>query len=129
MIKNKFNDYWAWELLGDIHKPNSPETALSCYCKALLCSKDINFVSKVKIKLAELLIEIKDFSRAKFEIEEIITYQVQNKKRVSDSTELLKAKQWYEETSVPASNTEFYEPVFQYLKRLQKCCSQAYRQE
>ena len=109
VVKNKFNEYWAWELLGDIHKPNSPETALSCYCKALLCSKDINFVSKVKIKLAELLIEIKDFSRAKFEIEEIITYQVQNKKRVSDSTELLKAKQWYEETSVPASNTEFYE--------------------
>ena len=109
VVKNKFNEYWAWELLGDIHKQNSPETALSCYCKSLLCSKDINFVSKVKIKLAELLIEIKDFSRAKFEIEEIITYQVQNKKRVSDSTELLKAKQWYEETSVPASNTEFYE--------------------
>jgi len=109
VVKNKFNEYWAWELLGDIHKRNSPETALSCYCKSLLCSKDINFVRKVKIKLAELLIEIKDFPRAKFEIEEVITYQVQNKKRVSDSTELLRAQEWYEETSAAASNTEFYD--------------------
>ncbi len=108
VVKSKFNEYWAWELLGDIYKPNAPETALSCYCKALLCSKETNFVSKVKIKLAELLIEIQDYSRAKFEIEEIITYKVHNKKKVPDSAESLKTQAWYEATSATASNREFY---------------------
>jgi len=108
VVKNKVNDYWAWELLGDIHKPIASETALSCYCKSLLCSKDINFVSKVKIKLAELLIEIQGYSQAKFEIEEVINYRLDNNQKIPNSVELLKTHAWYDETSATTSNRVFY---------------------
>ena len=108
VVKSKVNDYWAWELLGDIHKSITPSTALSCYCKALLCSKDINFVSKVKIKLAELLIETKDYSQAKCEIEEVINYRFDNNQKVPVSAESLRSQAWYETTSAKASNREFY---------------------
>ena len=108
VVKNKVNDYWAWELLGDIYKSISPETSLSCYCKALLCSKDINFLSKVKIKLAELLVEVQDYSRAKFEIEEIINYRVDNNQKISDSAKSLKTQAWYKPTSASISNLKFY---------------------
>lgn len=108
VVKSKVNDYWAWELLGDIHKPITPETALSCYCKALLCSKDINFVSKVKIKLAELLIESEDYSQAKLEIEEVTIYRVDKNQKIPDSIEALRTQTWYEATSATISNQALY---------------------
>jgi len=108
VVKSKVNDYWAWELLGDIHKSITLETALSCYCKALLCSKDINFVSKVKIKLAELLIESEDYSKAKLEIEEVTTYRVDKNQNIPDSIEVLKTQPWYEAASATISNQALY---------------------
>jgi tetratricopeptide (TPR) repeat protein len=109
VVKSKVNDYWAWELLGDIHKPSSSIIALSCYCKALLCSKDINFLSKVKIKLAELLIEKNDYSQAKFEIEEIINYRLDNNQKVPEIAELFRGQTWYEKESAATSNRELYQ--------------------
>ena len=108
VVKNKVNDFWSWELLGDIHITSAPEVALSCYCKALLCSKDTNFVGKVKIKLAELLINNGEHSRAKFEIEEIVDYRVKNDQKIPDLAELLRAQQWYESTIAVESNHKFY---------------------
>jgi hypothetical protein len=108
VVKNKVNDFWPWELLGDIHKPSTPEIALSCYCKALLCSKDTNFVGKVKIKLAELLINNGELARAKFEIEEIINYRIKNDQKIPDSAESLRAQSWYETTVAVESNRKFY---------------------
>lgn len=108
VVKSKVNDYWAWELLGDIHKQVAPESALCCYCKALLCSSDINFVGKVKIKLAELLAEIQDYPRAKLEIEEIVNYRLANNQKVSDSAESLRSLPWYETATTIESNREYY---------------------
>lgn len=108
VVKGKVNDYWAWELLGDIHKPASPKIALSCYCKALLCSKDINFVGKVKIKLAELLIKISAYSEAKLEIEEIANYRVDNSQKIPEAAVLLKGQPWYANETAAASNQGLY---------------------
>lgn len=108
VVKGKVNDYWAWELIGDIHKSASPKIALSCYCKALLCSKDINFVGKVKIKLAELLIKISAYSEAKLEIEEIANYRIDNSQKIPEAAALLKGQPWYENETAEISNQGFY---------------------
>jgi hypothetical protein len=108
VVKNKVNDYWSWELLGDIHQPASPKAALSCYCKALLCSKDINFVGKVKIKLAELLIKNNSYPQAKLEIDEVVNYRIENNQKAPESAELLKGEPWYEDETAAASNQELY---------------------
>lgn len=108
VVKNKMNDYWAWELLGDIYQAVLPKTALSCYCKSLLCSKDINFVGKVKIKLAELLVKNKDYPQAKLEIEEVINYRVNKGQKIPEVVEILKCQSWYETEVAVFSNQEFY---------------------
>ena len=108
VVKNKNNDYWSWELLGDIHQYISKELALACYCKALLCSKDLNFVGKVKSKLADLLICNNDYSRARFELDEIISYKKENSQKITDEIKITISQGWYEETKPSPSNDKFY---------------------
>jgi len=108
VVKGKINDYWAWELLGDVHKLTSEKNALSCYCKALLCSKDINFVGKVKIKLAELLAKNSNYAQAKFEVEEVANYRIDNSQKIPEAAELLRGQSWYEGETAVISNQKFY---------------------
>ncbi len=108
VVKNRINDYWAWELLGDIHQSSSTELTISCYCKALLCSKDINFVGKVKIKLAEQLSRINHASEAKFEIDQLIHYRSENNQKIPEAAEILMRTSWYQDAISSSSNRGFY---------------------
>jgi tetratricopeptide (TPR) repeat protein len=108
VVKNKINDYWAWELLGDIHQSNSIDLAISCYCKALLCSKDINFVGKVKIKLAELLSKNGLDSEAKLEVDQLVNYRSENNQKIPESAEILMRSTWYQGAISSKSNHQLY---------------------
>ncbi|EOG1394014.1 hypothetical protein ACK3FM_002528, partial [Vibrio cholerae] len=108
VVKNKINDYWAWELLGDIHQSNSLDLAMSCYCKALLCSKDINFVGKVKIKLAELLSKNGLASEAKLEVDQLVNYRSENNQKIPESAEILMRSTWYQGAISSKSNHQLY---------------------
>lgn len=108
VVKNKINDYWAWELLGDIHQSNSPALAISCYCKALRCSKDINFVGKVKIKLAELLSNNGLASEAKLEVDQLVNYRSENNQKIPESAEMLMRSTWYQGAISSKSNHQLY---------------------
>ncbi|WP_020560809.1 DUF7017 domain-containing protein [Thiofilum flexile] len=108
IVKNKVNEYWAWELLGDIHQPSSSKIALACYCKALLCSKDISFIGKVKIKLAELLIQAASYSEAKLEIEELVNHRVKNNEKIPETVKRIQNYPWYESIVSAVSNQDFY---------------------
>ena len=76
--KLKCNEYWVWELLGNISKEINNDSALSCYCKALLCNPTDIFSAKVRTKLAQLLITIDEHAKAKYEIDKILTPQIPN---------------------------------------------------
>lgn len=108
VTKNKMDNFWAWDLLGDIYLSNSPDHALACYCKALECESDINFISKVKIKLAILLIEKDCFDQAKLEIEEIVKYRVEHNQNIPDQAKKIISFSWYSEQKTAKSNSEFY---------------------
>jgi tetratricopeptide (TPR) repeat protein len=54
IVKSKIKDFWAWELLGDTQLGVDKETALSCYCKALIVSFDEKFIPKIRLKLEKL---------------------------------------------------------------------------
>lgn len=108
VVKNKINDYWAWELLGDINQQNSIDLAISCYCKALLCSQDINFVSKVKIKLAELLAKNGLISEAKLEVDNVLNYRTENDQKIPASAEVLTRSSWYQNVMSSTSNDQLY---------------------
>src|SRR5690606_17655135 len=51
--RSKAGEYWTWELVGDL--ADDPAMRLSCYAKALTCSDDDTFVTKVRLKFASLI--------------------------------------------------------------------------
>ena len=108
VVKNKANDFWPWALLADIHQTISPDLRLACYCKALLCSKDINFVTKVKLHLAAMLIERGEYDKAKFEIDEVVSYRSDNDQKIPQTAAKMMEQDWYSSTIATSTNWDFY---------------------
>jgi hypothetical protein len=108
VVKSKSNDFWTWDLLGEIYHSIATDIEFSCYCKALLCSKDINFTSKVKIKLAEMLIQRNELEAAKHELEQIIQYKTQNGQKIPAQLSQFLNASWYSTTEACHSNKELY---------------------
>src|SRR5690554_319059 len=108
VARAKSNDYWVWELLGDICANDDPDLSLSCYCKALLCSSDDRFSVKVRGKLASLLVERSKFPEAKFEINRFLEIKRREGNKVPPEIERFENQDWYSTTPRSGSNDEFY---------------------
>ena len=105
VCKVKLNEPWAWQLLGDAYA-DDPKSALSCYCKALLCPSLDKAPANLRYKLAEILAELGYYEQAKFEIN---AYLVANPGGGSIDLNPLTSQTWFKDTSPTASNTAFYQ--------------------
>lgn len=108
VTKAKANEYWAWELLGDIVALTDSVAALGCYCKALCCPTDDKFTGKVRLKLAQAMIETRDFPAAKLEVETVLRQKEREGQRIPESAERIASQPWFASTHANASNADFY---------------------
>jgi hypothetical protein len=108
VTKAKGNEYWAWELLGDIAAVNDPAAALGCYCKALCCPADDKFTGKVRLKLAQSMIEAHDFPAAKLEVEAVLRQKEREGQRIPEAAERIASQPWFASTAANASNADYY---------------------
>jgi tetratricopeptide (TPR) repeat protein len=108
VAKSKMNDYWSWELLGDICAANDPDAALGCFCKALLSSNDDKFTGKVRLKLAERMVKAGEYAAARLEVERVISYRERESQRIPDIASRLASQPWYQETLASPSNMAYY---------------------
>lgn len=99
---------WAWKYLGDIYLEKDENIAFSCYCKALQDGGDIEYLRKIKIALANLLIKREDFPRAKTEFEEVIKNCHERNDKISEPVKNIIKEPWYETTPALESNRSFY---------------------
>lgn len=105
-VKSKTSEYWAWELLGDL-QPDAP-LRIACYCKALLCSDDDAFVSGLRIKLAQHLVEAGHHAEAKGEISRVLRHKREAGHRVSSELSAMEASDWFSQTTLIDPNRELY---------------------
>ena len=108
VTKAKASEYWAWELLGDIVALTDPAAALGCYCKALCCPADDKFTGKVRLKLAQSMIETHDFPAAKLEVETVLRQKEREGQRVPEAAERIASQPWFASTLANASNADYY---------------------
>lgn len=108
VVKNKINDYWAWDLLGEILSNLDREKSFSCYCKALLCKTEDKFLINVRIKFAELLIEKSFFNEAKYEIEKAIQSREKEGWKPTEALNNYQNSDWYKNSSATANNQILY---------------------
>lgn len=90
--RSKAGEYWTWELVGDLEHDQT--VRLSCYAKALTCSDDDTFVSKVRLKFAEL-IAADHPGHAKAEVERVIEHRRREGKRIPVDAERLMQEAWF----------------------------------
>lgn len=108
VTKAKANEYWAWELLGDIVALTDSAAALGCYCKALCCPADDKFTGKVRLKLAQSMIETRDFPAAKLEVETVLRQKEREGQRIPESAERIASQPWFASTTANVSNADYY---------------------
>jgi tetratricopeptide (TPR) repeat protein len=108
VTKAKTNEYWAWELLGDIVALTDPAAALGCYCKALCCPADDKFTGKVRLKLAQSMIETQDLPAAKLEVETVLEQKEREGQRIPEVAERIASQPWFASTIANASNADYY---------------------
>lgn len=108
VVKEKIGEFWAWGLLATVCAASDASAALSCYCKALQCSRDEKFIGKMRLGLAHQLIAMEQFSRAKYELMRITDFKAQEGQRLPNEVVQLVAQDWYARVEAVASNDDFY---------------------
>jgi hypothetical protein len=117
-VRAKVNEYWAWELLGDVCLKTKTDHALSCYCKSLMCSADINFTAKVRLKLASLLVSSGLFENAKCEVQQVISYREKEGQKIPKEAIEITNLPWYPSLPVLETNVDFYKTHFKDAEHL-----------
>lgn len=106
-VKLKPKEFWTWSLLGD-QLQNEPEKAISCYCKAISLSNQDKYLVKVRQNLAKLLIDLKKYSEAKYEIDNIIRIKKANNQVLPSELNSWIKSAWYKEIKPTSSNNILY---------------------
>lgn len=109
VAKAKPNDYWAWGLLGDIVSRTDQQATLGCYCKALLCPADDKFTGKIRLKVAQRMLEGNDLAAAKREIETIVRSKENEGHKIPEAAVEIASQPWFATMQATASNREFYQ--------------------
>ncbi|CAI8805268.1 Tetratricopeptide repeat protein [Pseudomonas sp. IT-194MI4] len=108
VAKAKASDYWAWGLLGDIVSRTDWQAALGCYCKALSCRADDKFTGKIRLKVAQRMLECNDWAAAKREIETVMHSKENEGHKIPEAVADLASQPWFAGTQANASNRDYY---------------------
>lgn len=108
IVKSKNNDYWAWELLGEILMTTDPEKGFSCYCKALMCKGEEKFMANVRLRFAELLIEKSMFSEAKYEVVKAIKSREKGGYKTTQQALEYQQSDWFNTVNSSKDNLSLY---------------------
>lgn len=82
-VRKKTNEFWAWRLLSEVYA-SDPEIQLACLLRAVHCRTKEDFLVRVRIQLATMLLQSSQFSRAKHQVEIVAKTYVSNGWRLPD---------------------------------------------
>jgi tetratricopeptide (TPR) repeat protein len=108
VVKEKFNEFWIWDLLGDAYLPLSKEMALSCFCKALTCHAEDKYMVELIYNTAALLHELGYDNEAKTAYEKLFEIRIANGWPLSMEMEMTQQESWYIAATTLISNKSFY---------------------
>lgn len=104
--REKSQEFWAWDLLGDLQV--DPNLRVACYCKGLLCPSEEDFVGRLRLKLARDLSIQGYLAEARGEIDAVLAQRAKTGYRVPREAEELMAASWYLGTAATPPSKKFY---------------------
>ena len=107
VLRKKSREHWAWRYAGDIMAgSDNLEMAVSCYCKALLCSGEEDQLIKVRAGFVPLLVNSGKLKEAVIEVNKILASN--DEKLKQDMKKHQSAPWWDPKVDRNASNKQFY---------------------
>jgi hypothetical protein len=86
-VRKKKTEFWVWQLLYEFYR-GEPDIQLACLLRAVHCNTQEVFLGKVRVKLVSMLVQRKDYPRAKYHLDQMVRcymrqgwhlpYEVQN---------------------------------------------------
>lgn len=94
-VRLKHTEFWAWDLLADSWLPQDPDAAEACLCKALSCRTEPHFLTKVRLRLIQLLVNRQAYDQAKYEIETLTRLKQERNEQLAGDLIRLPQAPWY----------------------------------
>lgn len=108
VVKEKISDFWTWSLLAELFSEVDKKRSISCYCKSLLCKSEEIFLTNVRLKFIEILINEGLWKEAKVEINIVIQTKLTEAKGIPEKISMYQTREWYKSTLAEKNNFEFY---------------------
>ncbi len=105
--KKKRNDFWVWEILGEVFSDDS-EKSFACYCKALTCNSKEEMLVSLRQKMASAFIARNLYDEAKTEIGLLVASRQSNGYKIPGEVINWQAQNWYIQATAKKSNMDFY---------------------
>lgn len=105
--KHKKNDFWVWELMAEIF-PNDKNIQFACYCKALSLKTPEDFLVKLRVRFAEILIKKQMYNEAKTEILKVIDTRKKHDWKLPNKITDWTKQDWYKSASHTKHNQQLY---------------------
>lgn len=122
VLKTKRKDSWAWCEAARLYSHSQPSLSISCYCQALLCPTQEEFVVNVHMELASILANERDYVNASIEVSEAIRVRQFKGWRIPQGLQELRNAAWFKEVDDFTSKAkQFYKENSQ--AALQLCYS------
>jgi len=112
IVRRKKGEFWAWDNLAATCGAEDVELRMACLCRALLCrTKDESFLVNVHAELGALLVELKMYSEARYEIDKAAAIREDKNWTPADEMRRIRGWQtsaWYKSATPLESNEALY---------------------
>jgi hypothetical protein len=106
--KKKRNDFWVWEILAEAFS-SDPEKVFACYCKALSCKSPEEMLVNLRQKMADLLLERKQYNEAKTEIKLLIEARNKQGYKIPQQVNTWALQDWHKNARAGRNNYQLYQ--------------------
>jgi hypothetical protein len=105
--KKKSREFWLWQLMAEAMQ-NDKDMLIACYCKALSLSTQEDFLVKLRQNFAQVLIDLRMYPEAKFEIDRLRHVRTDHEWKIPAIVQEWTNSAWYNSTNAVESNIDLY---------------------
>lgn len=104
VVKQKLDASWAWSELASLYSEESPQKAIGCFCKALLCKDPEAYKVNIHKNFSEYLFKQNDLRHAKTEYQIFMSLKQHPSEYDCNVTKM----DWFIQTEEEDNNNKFY---------------------
>jgi tetratricopeptide (TPR) repeat protein len=96
VLKQKANDFWVWDFVGDWYRTQKqPENAIPCYYHAIFIAHEEKQIINTRLELAECLAQLQRYEEASYQVLAAENFRHQMNWSIPNALQVLKHSPWF----------------------------------